>query len=285
MKYINSLLSFFILSIFVVNAQTPSELKSWLPPVEGWTVSDKIEIFTPENLFDRINGSAPLFIENNFREMTAMEYNKGDEYITIQAYRHATPEDAFGMYASERSSDLQTYPIGGEAQGDETNIYFFAGDMYVKIWSDSENAGEILRSIAKGFAQKIDVDAAYPAVVSVFPKEDKIPYSEAYITSNYIGHEFLKAVYTANYKKENNSFQAFVIDAKTPSTAKTILSKYFTFTKQSQDFQEEEMVIKDRYNGDIPVIWKGQYIMGIFSESGKIPADAGEFLKQLADSL
>ena len=71
-----------------------------------------MEVFNPDNLFDRINGAAPLFIENNFREMTSMEYKKGSEYITIQAYRHATPEDAFGMYAAERSSDLAYLPVG-----------------------------------------------------------------------------------------------------------------------------------------------------------------------------
>lgn len=44
--------------------------------------------------------------------MTSMEYKKGADYITIQAYRHATPEDAFGMYSSERSSDLEFLPVG-----------------------------------------------------------------------------------------------------------------------------------------------------------------------------
>ena len=127
MKQINYLLLFFLLSFCSLKAQTPDELKSWLPSVDGWTISGEIEVFNPDNLFDRINGAAPLFLENNFREMTSMEYKKGTDYITIQAYRHATPEDAFGMYSSERSSDLEFLPVGGEAQGDKTNLYFFAG--------------------------------------------------------------------------------------------------------------------------------------------------------------
>lgn len=96
MRYINYLLLLFLLPVCPLKAQTPDELKSWLPAVTGWTISDEVEVFNPDNLFDRINGAAPLFIENNFREMTSMEYKKGADYITIQAYRHATPEDAFG---------------------------------------------------------------------------------------------------------------------------------------------------------------------------------------------
>lgn len=96
MGYIHYLLLLFLLPAGLLSAQTPAELKSWLPAVDGWTVSDEVEVFGPDNLFDRINGAAPLFLENNFREMTSMEYKKGTDYITIQAYRHATPEDAFG---------------------------------------------------------------------------------------------------------------------------------------------------------------------------------------------
>jgi len=285
MKYL--LLSIFLFFGGILSfAQTPAELRSWLPQIDGWQISDKVEVFSPENLWDRINGSAPLFLENNFREMTAMEYTKGDDYITIQAYRHATPQDAFGMYASERSPDMTFFPIGAEAQGDDTNIYFFAGSMYVKIWNNSsENLAGMLQDIAKGFADRIAPNAGYPAITTKFPAEDKIGHSEAYTTSSYIGHEFLKGVYTAQYDKGGNIFQAFVIDAGNEEKAREILNKYFTFTKQSQEFAPGHLLIKDRYNGNIPALWKGQYILGIFSESGNEMADAEKFLDDLSKKL
>lgn len=268
-----------------LSAQTPGQLKSWLPEIEGWTIADEVEVFTPDNLFNRINGSAPLFIENNFKEMTALEYVRGDEYITIQAYRHGSPEDTFGMYASERSPDMTFYAIGGEAQGDDTNIYFFAGNIYVKIWAnDTENAGELLKKIATGFAAKIDPDAAYPAIVHAFPVEGKAPNTEAYITSNYIGHTFLNGVYTANYNLNGQNFQAFIIDAKTEEGAKDMLNKYFDFTKQPKNFTPGRLLITDRYNGDIPALWEGRYVLGVFSESGDIEG-ADSFLNALAKEL
>lgn len=208
MKQSNYLLLFFLLSLCPLKAQTPDELKSWLPAVDGWEISGEVEVFNPDNLFDRINGAAPLFIENNFREMTSMEYKKGSEYITIQAYRHATPEDAFGMYAAERSSDLAYLPVGGEAQGDKTNLYFFAGNMYLKMWSNaSGDVSEELQAIGKALAGRLDADAGYPSVIRLFPAEGQVPYSAAYITSNFIGHEFLRAVYTVKYEKEGQTFR------------------------------------------------------------------------------
>lgn len=285
MRYIKCI----VIALFcfqILMAQTPDELKSKLPQIEGWTVSEKVEVFDPENLFDRINGAAPLFIENNFREMTSMEYTKGDDYITIQAYRHATPEDAFGMYASERSPELKNFPFGGEAQGDDASMFFFAGNIYVKMWSHaSGNVGEVLKTIAAGLAKNIDSNAEYPKIVQAFPDEDKVKFSEAYITSSYIGHEFLKGVYVSKYVKDNQPFQAFIIDAKTKDEAKGILTKYFTFTKQPLDFQEGKLTIKDKYNGEIPAVWNGKYIIGIFSENGDEIKSAEPLLKKLSENL
>jgi hypothetical protein len=269
-------------------AQKPEEVKLWLPAVAGWTISEEVEVFNPDNLFDRINGAAPLFIENNFREMTSIDYKKGEDYITIQAYRHATPEDAFGMYASERSTELTYLPgIGGEAQGDDESLFFFAGTIYVKMSAHSETeVKETLSTIARGLASKIDPQAGYPAILKTFPATDKLPYSETYITSSYIGHEFLKSVYTATYASEGKTFQLFVAAAQSAEGAREVLNQYFAFTQQPTDaIKEGELLVKDRYNGEIPLIWKGAYLIGIYSESGAPPANANVLLKEVAGRL
>jgi hypothetical protein len=264
------------------------ELKSWLPTVAEWNISEEVEVFDAENLFDRINGAAPLFIENNFREMMSVDYKKGDDYITIQVYRHATPEDAFGMYASERSMELTYLPgIGGEAQGDDENLFFFAGNIYAKMSSHSNTAVKhILSDIARSLASKIDPQAGYPSILKIFPQNDKQPYSETYITSSYIGHGFLQSVYTARYESDGKTFQLFVVDARSDAKAKEILTDYLTFTGQPLDLVKEgDILIKDRYNGDIPAIWKGSHIIGIYSENGDTIPQANTLLKEVSDKL
>ncbi len=93
--------------------------------------------------------------------------------------------------------------LSGEAQGDKTNLYFFAGNMYLKMWSNaSGDVSEELQAIGKALAGRLDADAGYPSVIRLFPAEGQVPYSAAYITSNFIGHEFLRAVYTVKYEKK-----------------------------------------------------------------------------------
>jgi len=265
-------------------SQTPQQIYAALPQVDGWKLSpvSEIEIFNRDNLYERIDGAAPLFLENNFQEMTSIVYTKGDDYITIQVYRHATPEDAFGMYASERSPDMTFYPgIGGEAQGDGYGLYFFSACIYVKISVNNENVDNTLamQYIAKSLSEKTDPNATYPPVIISFPKKGQIPHSAAYVTQNYIGHEFLKPVYTVNYELSGKKFQAFVIDAKTAENVKQILSDYFNFTKQTNPLVEGNLLIKDKYNGSIPVVWKGRYLIGAFDETG------ADFPKEIYDFL
>jgi hypothetical protein len=280
---------FVLFFIPALPAQTSGQLKSWLIPVSGWELPEEAEVFNPDNLFDRINGAAPLFLENNFREMTSLEYKRGADYITIQAYRHATPEDAFGMYTAERSTELAYFPLGGEAQGDEKNLYFFAGCIYVKMWSNrsEDDVQPTLHVIGKGLADRIDPAASCPPIAKCFPAEGKIPHTEAYITSGYIGHEFLRGVYTANYESGGQSFQLFVVDGKSEEGAKKTLTSYFTFTQQPLTFEEGALQIRDKYNGDLPVIWKGRYLVGARNENGETVqgADALALLRELAGKV
>jgi len=270
----------------LLTAQTPEQLKSWLTEAPGWTLAAKTEVFDPENLFDRINGAAPLYIENNFVEMTALEYTKGDDYITIQAYRHATPEDAFGMYASERSDELQHFDVGGEAQGGNNSLYFFAGRIYVKMWSGSDDDVQAtLLDIGKALADKIDPEASYPPVAKLFPAKGKLPESEFYITKGYIGHEFLKSVYAAKYENEGQTFQLFVVDGKTPDGIRELLANYVKFTGQSAIAGEGSFVVNDRYNGDLPCVWKGQYLIGVYNEDGEQVKSASDWIAEIAGKL
>jgi hypothetical protein len=264
-----------ILLSTAVSAQAPDKIMSWLPDVDGWQKPVDKEVFNPDNLFDRINGAAPLFIENGFQEMTTADYSQGDDYITLQVYRHDTPENAFGMYSSERSPDLTFYPTGGEAHGGNESFFFFAGPLYVKMRSNksSDGVGEAMRKIAQAFVANSGIKASLPKIFDYFPKKNKNPNTETFITSNFIGHEFLNRVYVCKYVGETGiPYQLFVIDAGKMESAKKILSNYFSYTGQPLDFKEGFLTVTDKYNGDIPCIWKRNYIVGIYNENGdKVP--------------
>jgi hypothetical protein len=89
-------------------------------------------------------------------------------------------------------------------------------------------------------------------------------------------------VYVCNYTDESGvPYQLFAIDADNSEAAKEILESYFTYTGQPLDFKEGILTVTDKYNGEIPCLWTGNYIIGIYNENGdKIPK-ATEILKSL----
>ena len=272
-------------------AQTPSELKTKLPQVTGWSINETVEVFDPNNLYERINGAAPGYFLFDFKELTAFEYNQngaGDNlpYITVQVYRHATAEDAFGIYASERPTESSFIAIGAEAYQEGSMLNFFVDRLYVKIESPSvdDDVVRAVRQIAEGLSRNINPQPAFPVQLQNLPAENKIPRSELYIPSGYLGHEFLTNAFTANYEASGKKYQLFIIDAGSVEQANGVLVKYLQFTKQDLTLREGRLTIKDRYNGDVECQWKGRYIWGIVNDSNA-PVKVDEVLIEAGKNL
>jgi hypothetical protein len=266
-------------------AQTPAELRAMLPPADGWTLSDKVEVFNRDNLFDRINGAADAFLICNFEEMTTLDYLKdgSKSYVTLQMYRHATPDDAFAIYSAERTPDMTFMDIGAEGYRADGIVYFLSGSMYVKLSTSDESAGTaaMMEKVARALAVKIDAKAALPGLLRVFPAKDKQPRSEVYIVESFMGHKFLHSAYRASYAKDGKEYHLFVIDGKTKAGAEKMLVDYLKFSKQPENPSEGLLTVHDRFNGDIPMLWRGRYLFGLVNDSGA-QVDTGALLEQVA---
>jgi hypothetical protein len=257
----------FLLPAVAAAAQTPAQLRSYLPEVEGWTLADKVESFTPENLYDRINGAADAFLACNFAEMTQLSYNRinSDTYITIQCYRHDTPPDAYCIYAGERFPDAEFLAIGAEGYREPQVLNFLSGSVYVKMETHdkSAEANEALEKIARTLAEKINAAPTLPALLQRLPEANKVERSELYISQSFLAHKFLHSAYTAQYQEGGNEYRQFIIDAGTPEAAKQMIKEYLAFAKQDAEPEEKVLLtINDRYNGRVDVTWDGPYITG-----------------------
>ena len=271
----------------LTSAQTTAELKAMLPPIEGWIIVEEPEVYLPDNLYDKINGAAPGYILFDFKELTVLEYNKkieGDElppYISIQVYRHATPTDAFGIYASERPSETNFITAGAEGYQEGAMLNFFVDNLYIKIESPytDEEVVKAVSTIAQELGRKINDTPVFPKQLLNFPTENKIVRSEIYIPSGFLGHEFLTNAFTAKYELSGKKYQLFIIDAGSAEQANATLNKYMQFTKQNLKLREGRLTIKDRFNGDLECQWKGRYIWGIINDNNA-PVKADDVLKE-----
>lgn len=269
-------------------AQTPQQLSEYVAVPAGWERGEKIETFNSETLYERINGAADAYLSCKFEEMTTFDLlNQQDPkvYINISMYRHATPADAFCIYAGERSPDMEFVHIGAEGYITGSSLYFVAGSVYVKIRSHSSDATVLglIKRIATDLAKRIDPDAKLPTMLGALPKTNQVKRSDIYISESFMGHSFLHSAYQATYEA-GSEYTTFIIDAATKEGAMDMLASYLKLAKSKKKAAEGRFVISDPYNGEIAVLVKGQYIIGICLEN-KPTINTDEILAEIAGKI
>jgi hypothetical protein len=234
--------------------------------MSGWKLSSEVLVFSPDNLFDYINGGADLYLKYDFQELRVAEYRgENKASITVEVYRHKSPSDAFGIYSQERLANADYLSIGAQGYREEGVLNFVAAEYYVKISSaNMEGKDEkVLQDLAGKVAENLGPPGTLPRLLSAFPEEGKKKNTERFIGQNFLGYSFLSDGYTADYDLSGKKFKLFIIDGKTPQECQSMLVQYWKKIGQEKPgLGEGSYTIPDPYHGKIDLIWKGKYIWG-----------------------
>jgi hypothetical protein len=257
------------------------------PEITGWTNTAEIQTFIQKTLYEYINGAADLYLASDFEELKVAEYgNEKKASVIVEAYRHRTEEDAFGIYSQERLPEGNFLSIGAEGYIDQHVLNFVTGRYYVKI--NSFNTGtedrEVLQLFAKKMAEGSGERGGLPSILSVFPAEGKKSHSEKYITRNFLGYPFLHSTFTADYESAGRKFKLFLIDAIKADESRNIIQQYLRQIKNPEPgLNEGRYTLADPHHGIIDLSWKGRYIWGTVD----LP-DAGlrsKFMKRFEEEI
>ena len=255
-----------ILGILLLPVSSPAAQDLQFPDISGWKKSGEIQTFRPKTLYEYINGAADLYLASDFEELKVAEYgNEKKASVIVEAYRHRTPRDAFGIYSQERLPDGNFIKIGAQGYIDNNILNFVYGSYYMKISSFNTGAEdrEILQMFAKKVAENSGEKGGLPSLLSAFPSEGKKDNSEKYITRNFLGYTFFNSAYTADYEVSGKSFKLFLMEAADKNECKSIIQKYLRQTKNPErEVTEGRYTVSDPHHGVIDLFWKGAYIWG-----------------------
>jgi len=56
------------------------------PAVDGWTPAGAPQVFSPDTLYDYINGGSDLYLKYDFEELQVLEYRKGKMSVLAEVY-------------------------------------------------------------------------------------------------------------------------------------------------------------------------------------------------------
>lgn len=276
MKKKSMIIIFFIIfSSITLFPGTEPESTSLFPAMDGFSFDGKIETYTPDTLFEYINGGADLFLNFDFVKLHSLRYKKKDGgEITADIYIHTDLPNGFGIYTQERSTEGVFLKIGTEGYYEEGILNFFKGPVYVKISSFDlgKNEESILKKLSEGISQRISQPKGYPSIFSRFPSESKIPGSEKFININFLGHSFLNRVYSKEYSNGGKTLRLFVVKNNSVSETEKVLSKYSEFIKSKSGVVKKEgsiVTFTDPYyknKGKMNLLISGKILIGMFSD-------------------
>ncbi len=262
----NYFLLFLFLSINISVTYAGEDVFALFPEMKSWQKNLVDEVYTPDDLWDYINGAAGGYLSQEFIDLHMAEYTSGKLSLKAEIYQHSDPVHAFGIYTQERYSGYDFNNIGAEGYTTGSSLNFVNDNFYVKIYSDSEEQKvlEKIRELAVLISDRINSHPALPEALQVFPAENKIPYSDAFISGSFLGHDFLKAVFLVKYQDKQEKYSLFFIEQESREASLQMLMEYLNFTKQEINIQENQpYTINDQYNGNVHVILDGKKIFGV----------------------
>ncbi|MCU0276529.1 MAG: hypothetical protein MUF02_06730 [Acidobacteria bacterium] len=242
------------------------------PDLQGWQKDGAGETFMPENLYEHINGAAENFLAYGFAKLAVQNYaNKKGQQISAEIYFHVTPENAFGIYSSEKPLAGNYIAVGAQGYVEEGVLNFIRGAYYIKLNGfdlGTEGAG-ILKDLGERIARSIRGEGSLPPILATFPEQGKVPHSERYIAGNYLGHDFLLPAFTADYELLGKRLQLFIMKTDDEKQARAMLARYAALDKGNPApvIRPGCLTVNDPYQGSVRLCWRGSYIWGATGEA------------------
>ncbi|MCK7485355.1 MAG: hypothetical protein MZU97_07190 [Bacillus subtilis] len=141
------------------------------PAIPGWRLTGPPIVYTPDNLWDFIDGAAESYLAYSFVDLQVGEYVSPESVaVRVELYRHADPDNAFGIYATERAPGYSFLKVGAQGYEAEGILNFLTGRYYVKLSTHqreirlrsrpSNRCGEHRRASCGGFRTSGQADPA-----------------------------------------------------------------------------------------------------------------------------
>lgn len=198
---------------------------------QGWRLYDKVLQFTPENLYEQIDGRAELFLAYDVSSLTFADFERTADArrsLDLSIYDMGTPTLAFGVFSAERSGSEIPVNLGRAAYRSGSNVYVWKGRYYVQVIALS--AAEDVQQPAMQLAQKAAdalPDSGEPVWgLAALPKKDRVPDSVRYFQVDALGLDFLSNTYTAQYRKRGAVVDVFLSQQDSAESAQTAMDRY-----------------------------------------------------------
>jgi hypothetical protein len=217
-----------------VAAQTPAASAALIPEVSGFTPLGASESYGPDNLSDKIDGKAELYLSAGFKEMSCRSFGlegSGGAHVEIFIYDMGSPQNAFAVFSGQRRSGSPSIPLTANAYTTSNALFFTQGRFYVEIVADraTPTLPNFLGTYATALLAKLPAEGGTMKKTVAFPPEGLTPDSVRLCPTDVFCLEGLNNVLTGEYSLKSGTGTGFMAERDTPEQARAEAKRYLDF--------------------------------------------------------
>jgi hypothetical protein len=215
-----------------VGASIPYFVGRALPDrVAGWARSAQIQLFSPADLWEYIDGAAEQYLSYGVQDVATAKYtNTSGTVVGVDIYRMADSVNAFGIYRQELSPKARPVAIGVEGRAGSSSLKFWSGSFYVKLTASPVGGGQPeLEPLAGAIARGLGEPGVMPPQVDWFPVVGLVPDSIRFAPADALGQSAFTNAFEAKYENPREPSTALVVPFDSEQQAVAAFARYESF--------------------------------------------------------
>jgi hypothetical protein len=214
--------------------RSPAATAALLPEVPGFSPQAPIESFGPENLSDKIDGKAELYLPAGFKEMSCRSFSvaaAGGAHVEVLLYDMGSPANAYAVFSGQRRPGSPSLPLTANAYATSNALFFTQGGFYVELVADraSEAVQSSLTAYAKALLGKLPQSGGSKDAAALFPPQGLARDTVRLLAADVFSLEGFNNVLTGEYDLKSGKATAFIARRDTPGQAAAEAKRYRDF--------------------------------------------------------
>ncbi len=144
-----------------------------------WAPAGKEKTFILQDLYNRINGAAELFLEMGFRQLIAQHYQSGEATLELEIYQMEDPTAALGIYFHKRGNETPLDGLTGRHTGNRFQITACKGIYFIQVnnFAGEERRLPAMVELARSVLNAVPEDEPVK-LLTLLPERGLLPGSE-----------------------------------------------------------------------------------------------------------
>lgn len=210
----------------------PAAAVPWLPP--ALKAFGPAEQFTPDNLYDKIDGKAELYLAAGLQGMRCQRFalrDASDQWLEWFDYDMGTVSQAFSVFSTQRRAEGESLDLTDYAYRTQNALYFVVGSNYVEIVASSPDPALMSATLdlARRFVAASPSTGGRLPEFDLFPADNRLPGSQTLQSADAFGFDQFKNVFTAQYRAGDADVTLFVASCSSSEAAAALSAAYRSF--------------------------------------------------------